>query len=318
MKEIGGYFGLEELVNNEFYKNLISLNSGRNALLYLLKARRDIQKLYIPYYLCNSISDMLKKNGYEYEYYYINANFLPEFNKNILNHEYLYIVNYYGQITNDVVLELKQKFKRVILDNTQAFYQKPLSEIDTIYSCRKFFGVSDGAYLSSDIKLTEELETDISKDRMTYILGRFEGFAYDYYANFQEMNELFEYEPIKYMSKLTHNLLGAIDYEKVRNKRNENYKYLENKFKALNRLKLYAPDGAFAYPIYIENGIEIRKILAKKKIYIPILWPNVLETKSKESIEYKYAANILPLPCDQRYKEEDLHYLSEKIESYLY
>jgi hypothetical protein len=62
MKEIGGYFGLEQLVSNEYYKDLVPLNTGRNALLYLLKAR-NTKKLYISYYLCNSVSDMCSRNG---------------------------------------------------------------------------------------------------------------------------------------------------------------------------------------------------------------------------------------------------------------
>lgn len=40
MDEIGGYFQLEQLISNEYYNNLISLNTGRNALLYLLKAKK--------------------------------------------------------------------------------------------------------------------------------------------------------------------------------------------------------------------------------------------------------------------------------------
>lgn len=36
MKEIGGYFELEQLISNEYYKDLVPLNNGRNALLYLL------------------------------------------------------------------------------------------------------------------------------------------------------------------------------------------------------------------------------------------------------------------------------------------
>ena len=35
--EIGGYFGLEPLISNEYYKDLIALNTARNALLYILK-----------------------------------------------------------------------------------------------------------------------------------------------------------------------------------------------------------------------------------------------------------------------------------------
>ena len=42
MKEydIGGYFGLELLDNGEFHKNAIRLNTGRNALEYILQSNR--------------------------------------------------------------------------------------------------------------------------------------------------------------------------------------------------------------------------------------------------------------------------------------
>ena len=312
MKEIGGYFGLEQLVSNEYYKDLIPLNNGRNALLYVLKIR-GINKIYIPYYLCNSVRDMCSRNGYKFEYYKIGAEFMPIFNKILADDEYLYVVNYYGQLTNEKVLSLKQQFVHIILDNTQVFFQKPLNGIDTIYSCRKYFGVPDGAYLSTDKRLSEELEIDISRERMTHILGRYEGVASDYYNHFQNNDASFKSEPLKYMSKLTHNILGAIDYDRVSRVRNENYAYLESKLGGQNKLNLTTPDGAFAYPFYVENGIEIRKALVQKKIYILILWPNVLADTPEESIEYKYAQNILPLPCDQRYGIDDMKYLVEEL-----
>jgi hypothetical protein len=312
MKEIGGYFGLDQLVNNEYHKDLIALNTGRNALLFLLKAK-NIQKLYIPYHLCNSISYMLKKYEFVFEYYCIDTDFNPIFNKRLCEGEYLYIVNYYGQLTNDKVNYLNQIYGKIILDNTHAFFQKPVDGIDTIYSCRKFFGVPDGAYLSTDSVLDEEIEIDTSKDRMIHILGRFEGTASDYYISFQENDASFKFEPLKYMSKLTKNILGAIDYKKVKKIRDENYAYLESKFKKMNKLRLITPEGAFAYPLYLENGVEIRKKLVEKKIYIPTLWPNVLEDTPESSLEYDYAANILPLPCDQRYCEDDMKYIVEEI-----
>jgi len=308
MKEIGGYFGLEQLVSNEYYKDLIPLNTGRNALLYLLKAR-NTKKLYIPYYLCNSVSDMCIRNGYKFEYYKIDAEFMPIFNKTFADDEYLYVVNYYGQLTNEKIFSLKQQFVQIILDNTQAFFQKPIEGIDTIYSCRKFFGVSDGAYLSTNKRLSEELEIDISRERMTHILGRYEGIASDYYSHFRNNDTSLKSEPLKHMSKLTHNILGAINYERVRQIRNENYAYLERELGKQNKLELTTPDGAFAYPFYVENEMEIRKALVKKKIYITTLWPNVLNDTLEECNEYKFAKNILPLPCDQRYGIEDMEYI---------
>jgi len=316
MKEIGGYFGLEQLVSNEYYKDLIALNNGRNALLYLLKAK-NIKKLYIPYYLCDSVIDMLKLYGYDFQYYNINLDFMPIFNETLENDEYLYIVNYYGQLKNDKVLQLKKKYKQIILDNTHAFFQKPIQGINTIYTCRKFFGVPDGAYLATDIKIKEDLEIDISKDRMTHILGRYECTASEYYNDFQNTDESLYREPLKYMSKLTHNILGAINYERIRNIRNKNYVYMENKLGGCNKLKLIHPEGAFSYPFYFKNGIEIRKTLAKKKIYIPTLWPNILSNSPEGSIENDYAANILPLPCDQRYGTEDMEYIITTLIKYL-
>jgi hypothetical protein len=315
MKEIGGYFGLEHLISNEYYKDLIPLNIGRNALLYILKAK-NIKKLYIPYYLCNSVCDMLRKNGYDFEYYNIGSEFVPIFNKTLANDEYLYIVNYYGQLTEKKIIDLKQEHEQIILDNTQAFFQKPTEKIDTIYTCRKFFGVPDGAYLATDARIKEKLKVDISKDRMAHILGRYEGMASEYYNYFQDNDEIFKREPLKYMSKLTHNIMGAIDYARVRQIRNENYAYLESKLGKISKLILTTPDGAFAYPFYIDNGIEIRKVMARKNIYIPTLWPNVINDTSEDSIENRYAANILPLPCDQRYAVEDMQYVIETLIKY--
>ena len=252
---------------------------------------------------------MCVRNGYKFEYYKIDAEFMPIFNKTLADDEYLYVVNYYGQLTNGKILELKHRFAQIILDNIQAFFQKPLDGIDTIYSCRKFFGVPDGAYLSTDVRINEDLAVDNSRERMTHILGRYEGMALDYYNHFQNNDAPFKREPLKYMSKLTHNILGAIDYERVRRIRNENYAYLERELGKQNKFVLTTPDGAFAYPFYMENEMEIRKALAKKKIYIPTLWPNVLNDTLEESIEYKFAKNILPLASDQRCGIEDMEYI---------
>jgi hypothetical protein len=165
---------------------------------------------------------------------------------------------------------------------------------------------------NSDI-LTEELEEDKSKDRMIHILGRYEGQASEYYKDFRDNDESFKELPLKGMSNLTKNILGAIDYERVLELRNKNFRYLYDRLNETNILDIKIPNGAFAYPYYIKNGIEVRKKLVEKKIYIPTLWPNVLRKSDKNSIEYDFAANILPLPCDQRYIVDDMKHIVEMI-----
>lgn len=310
MKEIGGYFGLESFGGSELYADLLHLNSARNALLYLLKAR-DIKKLYIPYYLCDCVSDTCDKYGYEYEYYRIGKDFLPQVERTFSGGEYLYIVNFFGQISNEMVIALKEKYGNIIFDNVQAFFQPPVEGIDTVYSCRKFFGVPDGGYLSTDVRLAEELEQDSSRERMTHILGRFEQTASEYYSSYQANEAVIDELPLAIMSPITQNILRAADYDSVRSRRNSNYKTLADALDKINTLKLTQPEGAYVYPFYAEKGMEIKRALAAKKIFVPTLWPNVLDCG--EEFECSLAENILPLPCDQRYDGEDMRRILSEL-----
>lgn len=314
MEEIGGYFGLEQFTGKEFYPELIALNNARSCLLYLLRAR-NVKKLYIPYFLCASVAGLCDREDCAYEFYSIDKDFLPVFDRTLGAGEYLYVVNFYGQISNAKILQMQQTWGNVIFDNVQAFFQKPAAGVDTIYSCRKFFGVPDGGYLATDVRLTEEPEQDISMDRMKHVLGRFEHTASEYYADFRQTDESYAQLPMLAMSKLTKNLLRAIDYRTVCQKRDENYAFLAEALGEYNPLKLTAPAGAYCYPLYRENGMEIKRQLAAQKIYVPTLWPNVLERP--ESIEKDYAENILPLPCDQRYGHEDMQCMVAAIQKYL-
>lgn len=140
--------------------------------------------------------------------------------------ECLYLVNYYGQLTDEKILAYQKIFGNIIVDHTHAFFQKPLKGVDTLYSCRKFWGVSDGAYLSTDAVLPMDKPVDHSNKRMGHILGRYEENAGVYYQEMLQNAARYEGMEIRRMSRLTENLLGAIDYETGRRKREENYRIL--------------------------------------------------------------------------------------------
>lgn len=310
MREIGGYFGLETFSGREYYPDLIAVNNGRSGLLWLLKARK-IQKLYIPYFLCDSVSGVCDREGFRYSYYAVDRDFMPVLDRKMEPGEYIYIVNYYGQITNETAVRLKARYGNIIFDNVQAFFQQPVPGIDTIYSCRKFFGVPDGGYISTDAVLSELLERDVSMDRMRHILGRFEGTASDYHQYFKANDRDFVTLPLREMSHLTHNLLRAIDYEQVKQRREDNFALLHDSLGTRSGLRPIRPEGPYAYPFYCENGMEVKKRLALKKIYVATLWPNVLQTEMP--VEKDYAENILPLPCDQRYGPEEMARIAEEV-----
>ena len=117
------------------------------------------------------------------------------------------------------------------------------------------------------------------------------------------------------MSKLTHNILGAIDYQAVKHRREENFRFLSEELGERNLIKMECPPGPYAYPFYLKNGMTVKKQLAKRKIYVATLWPNILGTGL--DIETDFTENILPLPCDQRYSEEDMQRVANAVKEFV-
>lgn len=306
MREIGGYIELDTYTGEMLHENSIKLNCGRNALAYLLRAKQ-IKTIWMPKFMCDSCDYVLSSYEVKIHYYSIGLDFKPHVEQR--GDDWLYVVNFYGQLSNEYLASLG---KNVIVDNAQAYFQSPISGIDTLYTCRKFFGVPDGAILYTD-KQIEISEKDESFERMHFLLGRYERSAQEFYQEYVDNNRTFQEEPIKRMSKLTENLLHGLDYNVIRKKRTENFAYLHERLANSNRLKLIVPDGAFMYPYYVENGFELRKRLQAEKIFIPTLWPAVLNRCNQNELEYQMARNILPIPVDQRYGIEDMDYIIKKI-----
>lgn len=314
MKEIGGYIEFEHYRRPRLHEGAVPLNSGRNALAYLCRLRH-IRKIRIPYFLCDSVPELLKREGIAFDFYSIDSNFLPQSDLKISDGEVLYLVNYYGLLDNAVIERFVARHIPLIVDNAQDFFREPLPGVDTLYTCRKFFGVADGAFLYTDAAQRGVLERDCSFEHMHFLLGRFEKSASEFYSEYVRNNKRFSEEPVKAMSLLTYNLLRGIDYEDVRNRRNTNWAYLNAHLGSFNELKLQekSKSAPFAYPLLVKDGVGLKRALIERKIYIPTLWPNVLDTCPRQSIEYRFAANILPLSVDQRYTAEDMEEMSRVV-----
>lgn len=312
IREIGGYLELENFGGKEYYPGLCALNLGRTALLYLLRAR-GYKKIYLPYYLCDSVTEACREENCQIEFYRVDRQMRPLLEKKPEKDACVYLVNYYGQLTDDKILQYQSVYGRIIVDHVQAFFQKPLQGVDTIYSCRKFFGLPDGAYLSAEGLDGRELPLDRSASRMGHILGRYEDGGSCHYQTMLENAEMFHREPAKQMSTLTHNLLRGIDYQRVRQKRTENYEILREKLSEKNGMQFLPVRGALCYPFYTPKGCAIRKEMAQRRIYIPVYWGNVIREQEPGTAEYDFAANILALPCDQRYGREEMERIAEVL-----
>ena len=317
MEEIGGYFELElqKTSNQLFDTNAVFVNSGRNALEYILKSLPTIGVLWVPYYTCSSLLEPLSRLHVEVKYYHITAELeIRNLDSITLEpNDYLLYTNYFG-VKNKYTDFLQSKYPiNLIVDNSQALFYPP-SRL-CFYSPRKYVGIPDGGVAFSPYQFNVVEQDKLSYLRCSHLLKRYDYLASDGYADFKNNGLLIANQSLKRMSNLTRSLMESINYEEIRKKRNDNFEYLHAHLKEFNQLTidLNLISGPLVYPFLFKNKL-LRKKLIDNKVYIPTYWPNIMKSVDKESVESYLSQNILPLPIDQRYSEINLNRILSFIE----
>ena len=311
MDSIGGYFELELHKGGHYHKNAVLLNTARNCFEYVLRARH-YRKVFFPYYSCGVMLEPIKKLGVEYEFYHINSSFEPIDLPSLKADEAFLYTNYFG-LKQECVLRLAKVYgKQLIVDNAQAFYAEPIQGIDTFYSARKFFGVSDGAYLYSEAKLDQDIEQDVSCERMSHLLKRIDLGAEAGYQDFRKNDDSLCNQEIKCMSRLTESLLSGIDYEAAKQQRRENFALLDDALRKSNLIHLEMEDemAPMVYP-YLTEYDNIKQRLVDNKVFVATYWVNVMEWCDLGDVEYQLTQNTVFLPIDQRYGKKEMKSIVE-------
>lgn len=323
MEPIGGYFSLELNGGLEHHAGALRLNAGRYALEYILMARK-YSKVYLPYYICDSVMEPIKRQKVRCEFYHINEQLDPFTKLHPKEDEAVLYVNYFG-LKNRKADTFCYAYKNTILDYTQAFYSERGNKYDdkkihcdTFYSCRKYFGVPDGAYLYTDCFLDEDLPQDESFERMSFLTKRIDRSAQEGYADFQVNEETFASVGMRRMSRFTEGMMRGIDYSAKAGQRIHNFYVLDKVLRESNRFKWDMDYGTvpLVYPYYIENGAHLRQHLIEHQVFCARYWPNVLEWCSPDEWEYQLAENLVCLPVDQRYDEKNMREILDIIQQY--
>lgn len=309
MKEVGGYFELELNKGDEFHKNAIRLNTGRNAFEYVLLAK-SYNKVFLPYYTCDAMLEPITKLKLDYEFYHIDESFRPIFDFKSIKKDDVFVFNNYFGICDIQVQEVSKNCENLIVDNSQAFFSKPLPNIDTFYSPRKFFGLPDGAYLYTNMFLEKELERDLSSSRFSHLLGRIEFGAEKYYQEYKKIENSLSSEPIQTMSFISERILKSIDYSTVFERRRKNFKYIHSILSATNHIDISLKQDSgvpMVYPFLNEIGGKLKEHLINHHIYVATYWPNINERlNNKNTCEANFQKNLLGLPIDQRYSINEI------------
>ena len=318
--EIGSFIELQFSKGQEYYKgdsNIARLNSGRAAIYHAFRWT-GCDSIWLPVYQCDTVRNFLNRKNVQIKYYRIDNEFNPIDLKQKAN-EAVLLVNYFGIMSNKRMEELASQFKDVIIDNSQAFFCKPIESCLNVYSCRKFVGVPDGAYVvgKNANKYLNEYQQGYSSDTSLFLLQRIEyGCEGKAYESRKANERRLDVEDVLKMSKLTETVLDGTDYELIKNKRKDNFGNacaLFNGINKINPLMYFDKDTVpMVYPLVVEDDDLINR-LQNAKHFQGHWWSYILKETKESDFENWISRYIIPITIDQRYGEEELEYINSIV-----
>lgn len=318
--EIGSFIELQLPKEREYYnanKDCARLNTGRSAIAhaYLLLNQK---KIWLPIYQCDSVRETLSKVDADIRYYHIDQNFNPIDIPEDTTDTVLF-ANYYGIMSHKRMAQLSAPFKNVIIDNSQAFFCEPVVDKMNVYSCRKFVGVPDGAYVIGPMAESgiDAYPQGYSSDTAAFLLTRIEyGCEGKGYAARKINEDRIDSEGIRRMSALTRAILDATDYEYIKQKRCDNFVYAHSLFSEINRINPlhYFDDTTIpmVYPLVVEDASLLERLQAAKH-FQGHWWSYVCEEQPQSTFEHWLSKYIIPITIDQRYNHSHINYLATII-----
>ena len=314
--EIGSFIELQFNKDREYYggdKGIARLNTGRAAIWHAFRVL-GAECIWLPYYQCDTVRDFFKKKGVAIKYYHIDKHFNPT-DLTPKKSEAVLLVNYYGIMSKERMEMLSQGYKNVIIDNSQAFFSEPIKTCMNVYSCRKFIGVPDGAYVIGENaeKYVNEYAQGYSSDTALFMLQRIEyGCEGKAYQSRQINESRIDTEDCLKMSKLTRSILDGTDYESIIKKRRDNFKYAADRFHQVNCIDPLAyyddKNVPMVYPLVIEDESLLDR-LQEAKHFQGHWWSYLCEELPQDMFEHWLSRYVIPLTIDQRYGKEAIDYI---------
>lgn len=320
--EIGSFIELQLPKGMEHYNqttNIARLNTGRAAIWHAFRVT-GAKAIWISIYQCDSVREALRVKGVNIKYYHTDRDFNP-IDLNPAEDEAVLFANYYGIMSHDRMRKLAKCCKHPIIDNCQGFFNAPIEGAMNVYSCRKFIGVPDGAYVigKNAHKFVEDYPQCYSSDTAAFLLKRIEYGCEGKGYEARSINEhRIDTEPIMKMSKLTHAILDGTDYEFIKQKRRENFQITHELLGDINKIdptRYYDEETIpMVYPLLVEDDKLIQKLF-KAKHFQGHWWSYICDEQPEDSFEHWISRYVIPLTIDQRYGREELEYLTNIIKN---
>lgn len=320
--EIGSFLELQLPKGREWYKGEIDiarLNTGRMGIWHAFRVT-GCKRIWIPIYQCDSIRETFEKKGVEMCFYHQDRSFNP-IDIKATDEDAVLLVNYYGIMSSQRMAELAKPYKHLIIDCAQAFFCQSVEGALTVYSCRKFVGVPDGAYVvgKNAHLYQDEYPQCYSSDTAAFLLKRIEYGCEGKGYEARSLNEhRIDAEDCMKMSKLTRTLMDAEDYAYNRQKRKENFAYAHKLFGSINKIDptryMDGETTPMVYPLVVEDDDLLPRLQAAKH-FQGHWWSYICDEQPADSFEHWISRYVIPITIDQRYGKEELDYLAGIIKN---
>ena len=308
--------------------------NGRSAFYLIIKELKikKIRSIYVPYLICNSLIEILKKEKFNVNYYEIDKNFnekLVKINKNCA----LLKIHYFGlKKSRSFNKRLKNKNLLIIEDFSHYLPDKKTLESNRSFkfmSLRKLGLYPIGGWTninqkekirkSNTFKQFIDLKRKKSKYLNKNIINRNLKFEISYLKKFDRFEKIFSNNyKMETIRKESMSRLISNNINKIRKIRKKNW-LTANKILKKSSLGIFKStniDTYFSYLIFIKNRDGIIKLLRKNDIYCPIYWK--LNNKlPKNSFSRFCSEKMISVPIDQRYSYKKIRYISNIIKNCL-
>lgn len=331
----GGMFGLAEpLVETMAPPPFISgdsvcLLNGRSCIAVLVD-RLSPPTVWVPSYVCRAVVDALEGRA-RVKFYEVDARLTIgnlDWMAHVQRGDLVIVIDYFGiQFEASCASLAATQGAWVLRDACQALLNRPVPGVDAfvIVSPRKFLGVPDGGVLTVSGSLDHWQPPRgepppsgwwLSAVRAALWRRDFEGARHsgDWFALFQSVEATAPVGPYA-MSDLARSLLyHAFDFTTIGARRIANYQVLAE---LLSEFALFPtlPPGAvpLGYPMRVAGRDRIQQALFEENIFPMVHWPLDGVVPEQFRASHRLAREIMTLPCDQRYDEDDMRRLASVV-----
>jgi len=314
MTAVGGFFELElPQGNGGYHTGALALQSGRACLRLMLEAARP-RRVLVPFFICDSALVPFELTATPVTFYGVTPSLEPQL-PSLSEGDWILYVNYFG-LKGECAVQLQDGNTRVIVDDTQAFFQRGYARAWSFNSARKFFGVPDGAYAYGDRLAERAPEARVDAVCIDHLVNRLAGrheVAYRQYLEHEKRVSADVQQP----SALAERILSGIDYDRARERRRRNFAFVHKTLGRMNTLAIALEPSADAVPYcypFLPEQVIAREPLWRSQIFVPELWPE-LATRPAAAFAWErdLAARLLPLPIDHRYGAVDMERMCDLI-----